>query len=187
MLCTVTDNLHLALLLCKEDFWQYRVDVLDFLATDSYDAVAILEAQLLGTLRELVAIDHILVRDILRAIRERDAAIDEKCQDYIHRYTCRKHQEALPSRLGAVLPRLWLACKLFLVHTLVDHTRNLAVAAQWQPSEAIFGLAPLLLPEREAPIEEYVELFDSNFEDTSNDEMSELVNSHQQCEAHKKL
>ena len=107
MLCALADNLHLAILLCKKNLAEYGVDILHLLATDGYDAVAITETELLGALAELVAVNHILIRDILRAIREGDAAVDKECQDYIHRNACNQHQEALPSRFCTILPRLW--------------------------------------------------------------------------------
>ena len=70
---------------------------------------------------------------------------------------------------------------------LIDHSCNFAVAAEWQPAQAILRIATLLLPEREAPIEEDVELLYTNLENSSHNKVSELVNSHQQSEAHKKL
>jgi len=146
MLCALANNLHLAILLRKKNFAENRVDILHLLATDGYDAVTILEAQLLGTLAELVAVNHILIRDILRAIRERDAAVDEKGEDNIHCNACNKHQKTLPSGFCAILPRLWCRCQLLLIHALIDHSCNLAVTAERQPTETILRIAPLLLP-----------------------------------------
>ena len=164
-----------------------RADVVDLLAVDRDEAVAVAESHPVARLVEVVAPAGLVVREVGLAPRVADADVDRDGQQNVHHHAGDHHQKALPGGLGPELPGLHLALLVLLVHRLVDHARDLDVAAQRQPAQSVFGVPAAELEEREPRVEEDVELLDADAEDARHDEVSQLVDTHEDREAEEEL
>ena len=71
---------------------------------------------------------------------EHHHGIDEKSQDEIDQHTTYHDEETLPGRFATELIRLFRLLHLFGIETLVDHTRNLTIATQWQPAHSVSSI-----------------------------------------------
>jgi hypothetical protein len=69
------------------------------------------------------------------------------------------------------------------IHALVDHTRDLDITAQGQPSDPIGRLTALLFEKRELHIEKEEKLLDPGLEQFGGDKMPELVQNDQNGQA----
>ena len=67
-------------------------------------------------------------------------SIDEDGKEEIVEHAAHHNQESLPSGLCSKFPWLWLTRKFVGALSLVDHTSDGAIAAQWQPAQAILGV-----------------------------------------------
>ena len=117
------------------------VEALECLAVVAGEDVVVAETDGLGIVVELEAHGHVLCGEIAVAPGEHHHTIDEEGEQEIHQYAANHDEQALPGGLGAEFPGLLGLSHLFFVETLVDHARNLAVAAQGQPSCTILGVA----------------------------------------------
>ena len=168
----------MAVLLCKEQLRAHLVNIVNNLAINRYELIAIAETHTLGALVKDITPLNILVGHIRLAIGVTDASIDHHRKQDVHHNTRNHHHKALPRGLCAELPRLNGGLHLLEVHTLVDHTSNLHIATQRQPAYAILGLATLPLEERKPRIEEDIKFLNANLKDTRHNKMSKLVNRH---------
>ena len=103
-------------------------EVLEQLAIGSHQHVTVAEAIGLGLLVEL----HVNVAhgDIGVAPIEQNHGIDEQRQKEVHQHAANHDEQALPSRFGTELPRLFGLLHLFGVKALINHSRNLTIAAK---------------------------------------------------------
>ena len=150
------------------------------------DAVAGAEAHIVG---ELVGIYLILsVGQVALAPYAEDGDEEDYREDEVEKHAAGHNEKPLPGRFAAELPGLGVVGKVFRVHRLVHHPVYLAVAAQRQPADAIFGLAVLQAGEEAgepaflgaqqleaAGIEEHKELVDPDSEKLGEGEMPQLV------------
>ena len=163
------------------------VHVVHRLAVDRNDPVAVLESELAARFVEGVSPARIFVREVVVAPRVADSDVDEDGQQNVHHHAGYHHQKTLPCGFGAEFIGLGGQFHLLLVHRLVDHAGDLAVSAQRQPAQPVFGVAALEFEERKPRVEEDIELVDADFEDPRHEEVSQFVNAHQNGEAEEKL
>ena len=148
--------------------------------------VAGAEAHLVG---QVIDIDGIaLVAEIGIPPDVQDQDVREDGEEEIVQHAAGHHQEALPGRMGAELPGLGILLHGFGVQGLVDHPGDLAIAAERQPADAVFGFPGGGLREqlrepgrlrgkqfRPADIEEQEELVHPDMEQLGPQEMTELM------------
>ena len=148
------------------------------------------EAQVIG---QVVDIDGVaLILDIGLAPHPKDAGEEDDGAQEIEQHTPRHHQQALPGRMGAELPRLRVPLEALEIHRLVHHPGNLAISAQREPADAVFRLGgrhfreeagePFLLGTEELDaldVEEEEKLLDPYAEDLGESEMTQFVQDYQ--------
>ena len=107
---------------------------------------------------------HVVHGDITVAPVEQHHGVDEQGQQEIHQHTTDHDQQSLPCGLCAELPWLLGLFHLLGVETLIDHSGNLTVTTQRQPSHTILRVAVLWLelkdtsiPFANAEIKEHIE------------------------------
>ena len=156
--------------------------------------IMVAEAQCLGISIETHTHAHVRHLEIRITPGEHDHRIDEERKDKIDQHATHHDQQPLPCRLGAELPRLRLFLHLLGIKTLVNHTGNLAVAAQRQPAHAVLGIVLFRLPAEELSfplpdvhIEEDKELFDTDTEEFRKEHMSAFVKQDKQRDCQNKL
>jgi hypothetical protein len=76
---------------------------------------------------------------------------------------------------------------LFGVHRLVHHARNLYIAAQGKPADAVFGPANFLFDQGKPGVKKEVKLFYARFERNGRQKVAEFVQDDQQRKAQDKL
>ena len=125
---------------------------------------------------------------------EEDHRIDEQRQEEIHQHTADHDQQTLPGRFGTELPRLFGLFHLFGIEALVDHTGNLTIAAEGQPTHAILRVTALGLKLKQAAVplpdggvEEQVELIYAYAEQFGEEEVSALMQQYQQANGQHEL
>ena len=144
-------------------------------------AVSRLEAHLDGKLVGIYA--GLRVGDIGGAPYAQNGAVRDDGEYEVEQHAARHHQQPLPRRVAAELPRLGLALKLLGVHGLVHHSGNLAVAAEREPAYSEFRLAHAEAQQGLAlHIEEKVEFLHLDAEELCEYEMAEFVYYDQQRE-----
>ena len=148
------------------------------------DAVAVLEAE---GLEFGVDVDGMLVGEFGFTPHKQHPGVDDEAEDEVDDDAAQHDDETLPSGLGTELPRLGRLGHLLGVHAFVDHARDLDVAAQWQPPNAPFRFADLLLEQRETGVHEEIEFFDAGLEGTGGPIMAKFVENHQNGQAQQKL
>ena len=106
--------------------------------------------------------------------------IDEECQYEVNQYATYHDEQALPGRFAAKLVWLFRLFHLFGIETLINHTRNLAISSERQPSQTISSIRILRfeLEEMEPRVEEQIELLHSYTEEFGEEEVSALMEQH---------
>ena len=147
----------------------------------SHENIMILETQCLCLGIELHSLSHVLGSYIVFAPMEKNHGIDEESQYEIDQHTANHNQQALPCRLAAEFERLLRLFHLFSIETLVYHTRNLTISSERQPSQTVSGIRILWLEleEMEPRVEEQIELLYSYAEEFGEEEVSALMEQHQ--------
>ena len=142
----------------------------------------ILEAKGLSLLVVFHTHRHVADGDIAVAPIEQHHRIDKQCQQEIHQHTTDHNQQSLPCRFCTELPGLLRLFHLFRVETLVDHSGNLTIATQWQPSDTILRVTVLGLelkdasiPFTNAKIKEHIEFVYAYSEELGEEEMSSFM------------
>ncbi len=168
-----------------------RIETLRHIIVELQDAVARAEAHLVG---QIVDIDGVaLILDIGLAVDAQDAGEEDDGGNEVEQHAAEHHQQPLPGRMRPELPGLRFPFQALQVHGLVHHTGNLAVAAQGQPADAVFGFGlgglreetsePFRLLAAEDPgtldIEEEEEFLHPDAEDLGKGEMAQLVQNNQ--------
>ena len=164
-------------------------EVLEGVCFGADEDVAVLESVRLGFLVELHTQRHILHGDVGVAPPEQDLSVDEQGEQEVDQHTANHDEQALPGRLGAELIVLYGLLHLLRVEALVNHTGYLAVATQWQPSDAVFRIAVLglELEQAELPVEEDVELINPHSEELGEEEVTTLVQQDEQRDGQNEL
>ena len=141
----------------------------------------ILESKCLSLGIELHTLGHVLGSNIIITPVEEDHRIDEERQHEVDQHTSHHDEQTLPSWLTAELVWLFWLFHLLGIETLVDHTRNLAISSEWQPSQTVSGIRVLWLEleKMEPRIEEQIELLHSYAEELREEEVSALMEQHQ--------
>ena len=149
----------------------------------------ILEAECLRLLVEQHSLRHILRTDIVLTPCEEAHGVDEQREEEVDEYATYHYKESLPSWLRAELVWLSRLLHLFGVHRLVNHTRYLAVATEWQPADAVGSVAflRLELEQTEPRVEEEVELLDAYAKEFREEEVSALMQKHEERDSQHKL
>ena len=187
VLCTCALNNHLAVIGRNQQLVENLIDFGDLIATDREHLIAVLEAELVSRLVPDVAPLCVLGGHIRLTPMVADSAVDDECQHHVHHHARHHHNQALPSGFRTEFIWLRLGSHLFGVHTFVDHTCDLDVATQRQPTHTVLGLSATELEDREPRVEEQIEFLDANAEHTCGQKVSQLVNNHQQRQTHKEL
>ena len=104
--------------------------------------VAVAESRIVHLRREVEPLCHGLIRHYAVAPMKCDACVYYDCEDKVQQNACHHHEQTLPRRLAAELPWLGLGCEVFAALGFVHHAGDVAVAAEGQPSEAVYGVAP---------------------------------------------
>jgi len=146
--------------------------------------VAVAESESLHRGGEVHPLVGVLEGDCLLAPPESYSGVDYYGEDEVVEHAAGHDQQPLPCGFRAELPGFGFGGELLGVHRFVDHSCNLHVAAERQPSDAPFGLALLGLPfsQREPWVEEDIEFLDADFEDARPHEVAELVDDDQERE-----
>ena len=92
--------------------------------------------------------------DVRVAPLEENHGVDEEGEDEVETYTANHDEHTLPSGLGAELPRLGILLELLHIEALIDHTSNLDIATEGEPTHNILGLATLGLEAQDRFAEE---------------------------------
>ena len=165
------------------------VEFLALLRVDSEENVTVAEAELLRFGAELEAMGIVLHGHISLAPGEEYSGIDDKGEHEVHQHAADHDEETLPRGFRAELPGLFGLLELLRVHRLVDHARNLHVAAQGKPADAVGRVAVLglELEGREPGVEEEAELLDAHLEEFREQEVAAFVEKDEQGKAEDEL
>ena len=171
-----------------------NVEVFERTFVGTHQNIVVAETKLLGLGVELHTLAHVGHTHVALAPMEHDHGVDEQCQHKVDRHTSYHDDEPLPRRLGAELPRLRVTLHLLGIHALVDHTGDLAIATERQPTHAVLRLAVLGLETKEfaAPlangdVEENKELLHPDAKELGCQRMSALVEQYQQRDGQNEL
>ena len=125
---------------------------------------------------------------------EEDHGVDEQGKEEVDEHTTDHDQQPLPGGLCAELPRLFWLFHLFRIETLVDHTGNLTVTTERQPTHTVLRVAVLRfelkqtsVPFPDAGVEEQIELIYADAKQLGEEEMATLMEQHQQADGQHKL
>ena len=169
-------------------------EILELTVLGTYQNITILKTILLGLGVELHTQGHVLGGDVGVAPVEQNHRVDKEGQQEVDQHTANHHQQALPGRFAAELPRLCGLFHLFGIKTLINHTGNLTVTTQWQPTHTILGGAILGLefkqtavPLPDGGVEKEIELLNADAKELGKEEVATLVEQHQQADGQHEL
>ena len=143
--------------------------------------IAVLETNLVERFAVIHSVLHVLQRQVGLSPSIKHHGIDKQRQEEVEQHSSNHNHQTLTGRFGTKLIGLGRLRHGFLVHALVYHARNLAIASQRQPTDAILRVAVLGLEfeQREPRVEEKVELLYPDFENAGKNEMPELMHNNQ--------
>ena len=144
-------------------------------AIGTEEDIAIAEAHGLGTLIELHTVLGVLQGAVGVAPMEEHHGVDEEGEDEVEEYAAYHDEETLPSGLGAELPRLWGLLHLLHIEALVNHARELYIAAKGYPAHYVLCLATFGLEAQQGFTKEERESLNTHTKDACKDEVSHLV------------
>ena len=108
----------------------YPHDVVDLLAVDRHETVAVPEAHFVSRRVEIIAPFRVLVRKVGVAPGVANGAVDDDGQQDVHHDAGHHYQEPLPGGFGPEFVGFDRLFHLFLVHRFVDHSRNLHISSE---------------------------------------------------------
>ncbi len=118
---------------------------IQFLAVKSEEHVAVAETGILHLLAEIHTLGHCMEGNYIIAPVQRYAHIYHNGKHEIEAHAGYHYAQTLPRRLGTQFPALRLRREVVGTLGFIYHAGNIAVAAERQPAEAVYGVAPCRL------------------------------------------
>src|SRR5690606_31278375 len=103
------------------------------------------------------------------------------------RNSAQHDDESLPSWFRSELPGLRRQSHLLLVHTFIDHARNLHVTSQRKPPDTVNRFSYFLFEKRKLDVEEKIEFLNTCLENLGGNEMPKFMQHNQKRKAKQEL
>ena len=121
------------------------VKIIDWLIIDCQNFIASFQTNLMyNCIHHPYTMCQIFVGQFCFPPNKKCHGINHKCKQNVYGNSSDHDDQSLPSWFAPELPRLSWLFHLLFVHALINHTRDLHVSTQWQPSDAIHRIAYFL-------------------------------------------
>ncbi|EJW97877.1 hypothetical protein EVA_14009 [gut metagenome] len=141
--------------------------------------VLVLKTQVLRGLIEFETFIHVADWNVGIPPSEENHGVNKERQEEIHQDTADHNQQTLPSRFGTELIGLHRLFHLFHIHRLINHTGDLHIASQGQPTNMIVRTTETEKFPGFPRVKEQTELFYSYLKQFCKQEVTPLMQQNQ--------